>query len=75
MAAAERANWPKRIRIGVIVFVLLMVLIVLLQNNHNKTFDVLFWHPQVPPSLLLLAAFAAGAVAGSVGLHLLSKRR
>jgi uncharacterized integral membrane protein len=74
MAAAE-ANWNKRVRIGVVIAVLVLLLVVLVQNNKNQAFHVLFWTPQVPPSLLLLGAFAVGVVAGSVGLHLLRRRR
>jgi len=68
-------NWPKRVKLGVIVVVIVFVLIVLFQNNENRAFNILFWHPQVPPSALLLVTFAAGVLSGAVALHMLRRRR
>ena len=71
----SRANWPKRLKAGVVVVVAVLAVVVLFQNNENAPFKVLFWRPQVPPSMLMLAAFAAGAVTGAVALHVLRRRR
>jgi uncharacterized integral membrane protein len=71
----SRANWAKRIKFGAVIAVLVLGLVLLFQNNDNIKFNVLFWKPQLPPSMLLLGAFALGVVAGALALHFLSKAR
>ncbi len=73
---SERANWPKRIKLGAVILILVIVLTILFENNENIKFNILFiWHPQVPPSMLLLGTFAVGFVAGALALHFVKKRR
>jgi len=73
--ARSQANWPKRVKFGAVLAVVVIGLILLFQNNKNIPFNVLFWQPHLPPSMLLLGAFALGVVAGALALHFLSKAR
>ena len=77
MAADEggKPNWPKRIKLGAVALIVILALIILFQNNGNRSFRVLFWEPAIPPSVLLLAAFAGGVVTGALALSYLHRAR
>lgn len=68
-------NWLKRAKFVLLLVVVVLVLIVFFQNLRNTTFTMLFWHPEIPAAVLLLAAFVAGAGVGGIALHLLRRPR
>ncbi len=71
----SKPNWAKRIKLGAVGVIVILAVIILFQNNANKSFKVLFWTPAVPPSVLLLVAFGGGVVVGALALSYLHKGR
>lgn len=68
-------NWLAKVKLIAILLVSALVVIVFFQNiNKQDTYDVLFWDPQIPRALALLATLVVGAVAGAVAAHLLRRR-
>ncbi len=67
--------WLRRAKLICVAVVAVLVLIILFQNNEKATFDVLFWHPELPLVVLLLGVFAAGGLVGAVVVHLLRRQR
>lgn len=67
--------WLRRAKLICVVVVAVLVLIVLFQNNEPASFDVLFWHPELPLVVLLLGVFATGGLMGAVVVHLLRRWR
>ncbi len=55
--------WAKLI---ILLVVLVLALIVIFQNIQPTAFAILFWRPEIPLTLIILASFLLGLVGGIV---------
>jgi uncharacterized integral membrane protein len=79
MAGAQRdgrlQKGLRKVKIAAVSALVVVLVIVLFQNDQPDSVHVLFWEAQISRSLLVLAVFAAGSIAGLLAAHLLWGRR